>query len=64
MVGNIIGSGTALTNLNCNAILNPQSTVSFNTPSSFISKYVSGTTQLKNSLTCISSLNVSGLTTL
>jgi hypothetical protein len=29
IVGNIIGSGTALTNLNYNAILDPPATVSF-----------------------------------
>ena len=65
VVGNIIGSGTALTNLNYNAILNPPSTVSFNNPSTLISTLnVSGATTLNNATTCISSLNVSGITTL
>jgi hypothetical protein len=37
VVGNIIGSGTALTILNCNSILNPPSIISFNNPGTFIS---------------------------
>ena len=65
IVGNIIGSGTALTNLNYNAILNPPSTVSFNNPSTFISTLnISGRTTLNKAATCLSSLNVSGITTL
>ena len=65
VVGNIIGSGTALTNLNYNSILNPPSLVSFNNPSTFISTLnISGRTTLNNISTCLSSLNVSGYTTL
>ena len=65
ITGNIIGSGTALTNLNYNAILNPPTLVSFNNPSTFISTLnISGNTTLNNATTCRSSLNVSGLTTL
>jgi len=65
ITGNIIGSGTALTNLNYNSILNPPSTISFNNPSTFISTLnISGNTTLNNVSTCISSLNVSGITTL
>ena len=65
ITGNIIGSGTALTNLNYNAILNPPSIVSFNNPATFISTLnVSGRTTLNNAATLISSLNVSGTTTL
>jgi len=64
IVGNIIGSGTALSNLNYNAILNPPTLVSFNNPSTFISTLnISGRTTLNNSATCISSLNISGITT-
>jgi hypothetical protein len=65
IVGNIIGSGTALTNLNYNSILNPPSSISFNNPSTFISTLnISGNATLNNASTCISSLNVSGITTL
>ncbi len=65
VVGNIIGSGTALTNLNYNAILNPPSIISFNHPSTFVSTLnISGNAILKNITTCISSLNISGNTTL
>jgi hypothetical protein len=35
--GNIIGSGSALTNLNYNSILNPPTSVSLNNPSTFLS---------------------------
>ena len=65
ITGNIIGSGTALTNLNYNAILNPTAIVSFNNPSTFRSTLnISGNTTLNNATTCMSSLNVSGITTL
>jgi hypothetical protein len=65
VVGNIIGSGTALTNLNYNAITNPPAIVSFNNPATFVSSLnVSGTTTLNNVTTCMSSLNVSGITIL
>jgi hypothetical protein len=65
VVGNIIGSGTALTNLNYNSILNPPSSISFNNPSTFISTLnISGNATLNNVSTCVSSLNVSGTTTL
>jgi hypothetical protein len=37
VVGNIIGSGTSLTNLNHNAILNPPAVISYNTPATFSS---------------------------
>ncbi len=46
VLGNIIGSGTALTNLNYNAILNPPTLVSFNNPSTFVSTInISGNTK-------------------
>ena len=65
ITGNIIGSGTALTNLNYNAILNPPSVISLNNPSTFISTLcVSGNTTFNGSTTHISTLNVSGITTL
>ncbi len=52
ITGNIIGSGTALTNLNYNAILNPPSIVSFNNPATFISTLnISGRTTLNNATT-------------
>ncbi len=63
--GNIIGSGTAITNLNYNAILNPPTLINFNNASTFLSTlFVSGTATLNNATTCnmscMSSLNVSG----
>jgi trimeric autotransporter adhesin len=63
VVGNIIGSGTALTNLNYNAILNPPSIVNFNNPSTFISTLnVSGNTTLNNTtwiiIKCIRNNNI------
>jgi hypothetical protein len=62
---NIIGSGTALTNLNYNAITNPPSLISFSYPSTFVSTLnVSENTTLNNITTCRSTLNVSGNTTL
>ena len=61
ITGVIIGSGTALTSLNYNAILNPPALVSFN-PSTFVSKLnISGNTTLNNATTCMPSLNVSGI---
>jgi hypothetical protein len=61
VVGNIIGSGTALTNLNYNAILNPPTLVSFNNPSTFVSTLnVSGNTTLNNATTIRTTLNVLG----
>jgi hypothetical protein len=51
----VIGSGTALTNLNYNLILNPPSLVSFNNPSTFVSTLnVSGTTTLNHATTFLS----------
>jgi hypothetical protein len=65
VVGNIIGSVTALTSLNYSSILNPPTLVSFNNPSTFISTLnVSGNTLLNNATTLLSSLNVSGNTTI
>ena len=59
--GNIIGSGTALTNLNYNAILNPPTLINFNDSSTFLSSLnVSGFTILNNATTINSSLNVVG----
>jgi hypothetical protein len=61
VVGNIIGSGTALTNLNYNAILNPPTLISFNNPSTFVSTLnVSGNTTLNNATTIRTTLNVLG----
>ncbi len=63
--GNIIGSGTAFTNLNYNSVLNPPTLVSFNNPSTFVSTLnISRNTTLNNTTTIRSSLNVSGTTTL
>ncbi len=65
VVGNIIGSGTALTNLNYNSILNPPSIIIFNNLWTFISTLnISGSATLNNITTCIPPLNVSGITTL
>ena len=62
--GNIIGNGTALTNLNYNAISNPPTIVSFNNPATFVSSLnISGNTIFNGASTHISSLNVSGITT-
>jgi hypothetical protein len=48
IVGNIIGSGTALTNLNNSAITNPPTLVYFYSPSTFVSILnISGSTTLK-----------------
>ena len=53
VVGNFVGSGTALTNLNYNAILNPPTLISFKIASTFLSSlYVSGTITFKNATTC------------
>ena len=61
VVGNIIGSGTALTNLNYNAILNPPTLINFNNYSTFQSSlFISGNTTFNNATTCMSSLNVAG----
>ncbi len=57
-------TGTALTNLNYNAILNPPAIISYNTPATFLSTFkISGNKALNNATTCISSLNVSGTIT-
>ncbi len=66
VVGNIIGSGTALTNLNYNAITNPPAVVSFSNPGASISTLnISGNATLNNITTCRSLLlNVSGVTIL
>ena len=48
VVGNIIGSGSALTNLNYNAILNPPTLINFNNSSTFQSSlFISGNTTCK-----------------
>jgi hypothetical protein len=61
VAGNIIGSGTAITNLNYNAILNPPTLINFNNVSTFLSSLnVSGSTILNNTTTINSSLNVVG----
>ncbi len=63
-MGNIIGSGTVLTNLNYNSISNPPAIISFNNPATFISTLnLSGNTTINNSVTLVSTLNVSGKTT-
>jgi hypothetical protein len=69
VVGNIIGSGTALTNFNyyaiIAAILNLPSIVSLNNPSTLISTLnISENTTLNNITLCRSSLNVSRVTIL
>ena len=47
VIGNIIGSGTALTNLNYNSILNPPTIPNFNGPCTLVSSlFVSGSTCL------------------
>ena len=62
--GNIIGNGTALTNLNYNAISNPPTIVSFNNPGTFVSTLnISGNTTSNNATTLNSTLNISGKTT-
>ncbi len=59
VVGNMIGSGTALTNLNYYSITNPPAIVSLNNHSTFISTLkISGNTTLNNVTACMSSLNV------
>ena len=61
---NIIGNGSALTNLNYNAITNPPAVPNLNVASTFISSLnVSGVTTFQGASTCLSSLNVSGNTT-
>ena len=60
IAGNIIGNGTALTNLNYNAISNPPTIVSLNNPSTFVSTLnISGNTTLNGISTIVSTLNVS-----
>ncbi len=60
-MGNIIGSGTALTNSNYNSISNPPSLVSFCNTSTLVSTLnISGTTTLNNTATLLSSLNIVG----
>ncbi len=55
--GNIIGSGTALTNLYYNSILSPPSLISSNNSTTLISTLnVSGITTLSNNVVCNSSL--------
>jgi hypothetical protein len=59
ILGNILGSGTALTNLNYNCILNPPTLPNFNNQCTSISTlFVSGNTILNNALTCNSTLNI------
>jgi hypothetical protein len=61
----IIGSGTALTNLNYDAMKNAPSTDNFNVPSTFISPLnIFGSTTLNYASTCRASLNVSEITIL
>ena len=64
VVGNIIENGTAITNLNYNAITNPPTIISFNNPGTFVSTLnISGNTTINNPATCVSTLNISGKTT-
>ncbi len=57
VIGNIIGSGTAFTNLNYNAITSPPIIVSFNNPGTFISTLnISGNATLNNATTINSTL--------
>ena len=59
IVGNIIGNGTALTNLNYNSILNPPTIPNFNSPCTLTSSlFVSGNTILQNATTYLSTLTV------
>ena len=52
VVGNIIGNGTALTNLNYNSILNPPNIISPNFACTFLSTInISGITTFNNSST-------------
>ncbi len=52
-------SGTAITNLNYNAISNPPAIVSFNHPAAFVSTLnVSSNTKLNNATTINSTLNI------
>ena len=63
--GGIYGSGSALTNLNYNAITNPPAIVNLNNPTTFVSSlFVSGNSTFQGASTRLSSLNVSGVTTL
>ena len=65
IIGNIIGSGTALTNLNYNSILNPPTIPNLNNPCTFIfTLFVSGTTIFQNASTCLNTLNILGILTL
>ena len=58
-------SGTALTNLNYNSILNPPTIPNLNNPCTFISTlFVSGTSIFQNASTCNSTLNISNVLTL
>ena len=57
VVGNIIGNGTAITNLNYNAISNPPTIISFNNPGTFVSILnISGNATLNNVTTINSTL--------
>ena len=59
IIGNIIGSGTALTNLNYNAISNPPTIPNLNNPCTFLSTlFVSGTSILQNASTHLSTLTI------
>ena len=52
IIGNIIGSGTALTNLNYNAISNPPTIPNLNNPCTFLSTlFVSGASILQTAST-------------
>ncbi len=64
VVSNIVGNGTALTNLNYNAISNPPTIITFNNPATFASTVnVSSTTILNNATTINTTLNIEGKTT-
>ncbi len=59
ILGNILGSGTALTNSNYNSMLNPPTLPNFNNQcTSRSTLFVSGNTILNNALTCNSKLNI------
>ena len=63
IIGNIIGSGTALTNLNYNSILNPPTIPNFNNPCTLTSSlFVSGNTALQNATTCAATLTIASTT--
>jgi hypothetical protein len=59
--GTIIGNGTALTNLNYNAILNKPTLIDYNNPATFMSTLnVSGITTLQGNLDCGGGIAITG----